>query len=252
MLAQRRPSDRRTIHALAQGWPAIIGLASVTELPLNTGQEAERLYRYVSEEFFDSAKNAHRTSLLVIGLLPHSTRVLLRDILPECYPTSIDHLAAADLIQLEAEGVISIHPLLQIASRKWMSLTDDPYDHDLLRKSILALLNRGMWSSAFSLIKEFDERDLFQRLLVSGLSLDSARRARCGWVWLLWRSLLSARGVFGAAGRPLLVCGGARRRSAWWARAGGSRRGCRVVVCRAGLGDSAGCCGRAQTREGRE
>ena len=98
--------------ALANGWPAVIGLASVSTAEL-AGDEApvpETLYRFFAEEVFGSLGNEAQDGLAVLSYAPVLDRELAGALLGDD-AEAICHAALDVGILVERGSVLELHPL---------------------------------------------------------------------------------------------------------------------------------------------
>ena len=71
VLAHRKDSPAAGLVALAEGWPAVIGLAALTEeLELPEGGLPDALYEYFAEELYQAASPSVRRGLCKLALAP--------------------------------------------------------------------------------------------------------------------------------------------------------------------------------------
>ena len=71
VLAHRKDAPAAGLVALAEGWPAVIGLAALTdELDLPEGSLPDTLYEYLAEELYQAAAPAAQEALCRLALAP--------------------------------------------------------------------------------------------------------------------------------------------------------------------------------------
>ena len=74
VLAGRSPPSASGLVALANGWPAVIGLASVTTAEIEDSEQLpEALYRFFAEEVFEALDDEVKAGLATLAVLPSST-----------------------------------------------------------------------------------------------------------------------------------------------------------------------------------
>ena len=74
VLAGRSPPSASGLVALANGWPAVIGLASVTTAEIEDSEQLpEALYRFFAEEVFEALDDEVKAGLATLAVAPSST-----------------------------------------------------------------------------------------------------------------------------------------------------------------------------------
>ena len=119
VLADRRGSEASGLVALADGWPAVIGLAALTdEIELPDEGVPEALYAYFAEELYQAADPELRWSLSQLSLsstvAPAVAQAVLGD---EAERALLDGRRLGFLVPSE-QGVDEIHPFFASSSRK--------------------------------------------------------------------------------------------------------------------------------------
>ena len=164
--------------ALANGWPAVIGLASVSsaELAGDGEQVPESLYRFFAEEVFASLGDEVQEGLGRLALAP----VLDRDLADLLLGSSADAvcLAALDVgILVEHGSVLELHPL----ARSFLDerSTELGLDADEFSASMCLehYLRRCDWDAAFEVIARQGLAAELDALLLAALDelLETAR-----------------------------------------------------------------------------
>ncbi len=156
--------------AIADGWPAVIGMASLTEnvvAPDDAIEEA--LYDFFAQEFFNTVDVATRELLLRVAVMPTIRRVACDALLPE---ESADRLRRAEDLGLLSRAGLDwqMHPLL----RKFLLMKyREQSSKDLSEMAVavfeLALAQRD-WDGAFSVAIEFEMVELFDALIRAALN----------------------------------------------------------------------------------
>ena len=115
VLADRRGSEARGLIALADGWPAVIGLAALTEeIELPDEGLPEALYDYFAEELYQAAEPEVRWSLSQLSLSSSVAPAVAESVLgsSEAERALVDGHRLGFLVPSE-HGVFEIHPLLR-------------------------------------------------------------------------------------------------------------------------------------------
>ena len=112
VLAGRSTPSASGLVALANGWPAVIGLASVSAAEIEGEEEVpESLYRFFAEEVFSALGDDVRAGLATLAVPPVLDRRLADDLLGVDRADTVC-VAALDVGILEERGAhLELHPL---------------------------------------------------------------------------------------------------------------------------------------------
>jgi LuxR family transcriptional regulator, maltose regulon positive regulatory protein len=235
----------KSVLARAEGWPAIIGLASFTHAGLRIERAAvpPALHAYIADELFASVDAGARLDLAKLALLSPVSTARADALLGPSAASVLDEGVRVGFLAEEHGGVFSIHPLLRSFLRR--KLTELPRDELLAVASsaVRLLIDERSWENAFELIENFDLDALIRDLVEESL-YDLLGR---GLLSTLSKFLRFARGcshahaVFDLAEAELAFRNGFHLRSRSLAEAAGAqfvthpRLGSRAF-CRAGQG----------------
>ncbi len=162
--------------ALANGWPAVIGLASVSTAELAGEEEPvpETLYQFFAEEVFGALGGSVQHGLAVLSVAP----VLDRDLVGLLLGTEADVVCQAALdvgILVERGAVLELHPLARsfFAERS----ERDDVDETTVSRCLDHYRARREWDASFDLIARHRAVGELERLLLDALDelLDTAR-----------------------------------------------------------------------------
>jgi LuxR family maltose regulon positive regulatory protein len=142
------------IIALADGWPALVGLASLTHLDTRAVDDVTRpIFDYLAEELFHRCSRVLQAALPQLALAPRVTPELAAFVLgPRKGPRLLEE--ATDVGFFVAEGsALHLHPLLR---RFLISKLDDQSARrdEVTERSLQFFMTRGEWDDAFELIRE--------------------------------------------------------------------------------------------------
>jgi len=140
--------------ALADGWPAVIGLASLTSSPVGADVEMpEELYEFFAEEVYRSLEPEVRTGLGLLAVAPLLDRALACRILGESQSATVCREALALGIIDERGGRLELHPLAG-AFLKTRSQREVEADLHRTADTLLAEYRRRReWDAAFDLVE---------------------------------------------------------------------------------------------------
>jgi LuxR family maltose regulon positive regulatory protein len=156
--------------ALAEGWPAVIGLAALVPscLPSEGSEIPETLYDYFAEELYHGVTPELRSSL---------TRLSLASLLDDRLGRALFHEQASLVFEeghrsgfiTKQMGSYEMHPLL----RQFLRAKLDDFDRREIERTAAAIgdwyASEGQWDEAASLAEEFGIVDLMLRVLEEAL-----------------------------------------------------------------------------------
>jgi LuxR family maltose regulon positive regulatory protein len=168
VLAGRDEASAPGLVALAEGWPAVIGLAALTggvELP--EGFLPDTLYQYFAEELYQAASPETQSALIRLAIAPNVVPGL-----PEL-------LFGADEAHVLAEGIrlgflsttrvhVELHPLLRTFLNERVSVNDLALQ-ETAAKLAQFLAEERRWNDALATVERFWDTQLFVSLLEGAL-----------------------------------------------------------------------------------
>ena len=171
--------DIRPLADLAQGWPAIVGLAA------RTGQASpprrglpEELYDFLADELYEGSPPEVQDSCLRLAVCPTLDRDSVEVVLGTADSAgTVELCVRLDFLQRDRDGSLDMHPLLRsfLIEKARRSARED-LETQVPRELGLALLRRGRWADVFALHELYPGAELFIALLE--VSLDRPDRAR--------------------------------------------------------------------------
>src|SRR5215203_4829902 len=181
--AGRKPAG---LVALANGWPAVIGLAALLpEEIMPTADVPAELHEFLAQELYNGLDVSTRRTLVLLSL-PNTIDF---EILSRVEPAVAPFLAEAEthgfLASTDA-GALEIHPLVRsfLLAR---FRTDVGAISDSVARILDCLFERHQWDDAFTVIEKTTQRRHIRRLIRDGASqlLDAGRSATLE-NWLVW------------------------------------------------------------------
>ena len=125
------------VIALAQGWPAVIGLASFASA---SGQDrggptmAPALHKFIAEELYSSIESHHQKGLLELSLLSAVTLDRAAALLGGNAREVLEESLRVGFVTEQQSGAYSIHPLLrEFLHRKLLVMDEASRTHHLNR-----------------------------------------------------------------------------------------------------------------------
>ena len=153
VLAERDPSFRSEFLEVAGGWPAVIGLASVSTAEIERSPELpESLYSFFAEEVFNALPEVVQEGLATLVVSPEIDRALAGRLLgaEEVEPVCDAALDVGILVERGAQ--LHMHPLARAYLQDRIDRLGGEPDERALDICIRHFGERRNWDAAFDLI----------------------------------------------------------------------------------------------------
>lgn len=192
VLSHRKDAPAAGLVALAEGWPAVIGLAALTdELELPEGSLPDALYEYFAEELYQAASDEVQRGLCLMSIAPSLTDEVLELLLGNGAREIVREGIRLGFITSSPEQGLDVHPLL----RRFLGARGvDPTAQCRVVPKLARLLGRReSWDEAFLLLERYRDDVLLDDLLADGFPwmLQEARLPTL----VRWLELASARRI---------------------------------------------------------
>jgi ATP/maltotriose-dependent transcriptional regulator MalT len=156
--------------ALADGWPAVIGLAALTAKAIPFDEDfPAKLHDYFAEELFASLPAETQEGLCRLALVPIVTRDAAEALLGSGADRVIAEGREAGVFTLQRGQDPTFHPLLRAFLVQKLRDTGRTSVGGLVLRAVEVLSKAHRWAEAFSLITDFDRPDLLDVLLVQAM-----------------------------------------------------------------------------------
>jgi ATP/maltotriose-dependent transcriptional regulator MalT len=165
------PVAARDFIALAEGWPAIIGLASFADGPFAIGGNdlPPELHGYIAEELFASLAPSMREALAQLSLLPTISLTRAAQLLGEASDAVVAEGIRVGFLTDARSGALAMHPLLrEFLYRKLLDLPAS-LRASLVRDVVRFLIGERQWDEAFEVVRQFDLPGALDELLEASL-----------------------------------------------------------------------------------
>jgi ATP/maltotriose-dependent transcriptional regulator MalT len=151
VLPERKVEEVAGVHALTEGWPAVIGLASLSnDLVLSEAELPDALYSYCAEELFHRFAPEVQQALCTLALSPSISFELVRALYGEAAMRIVESGEAGGFLTRAESGEFDMHPLLRtVLLRKLEEQGSDRADramHELAGH----LIRAKRWDEAFA------------------------------------------------------------------------------------------------------
>jgi LuxR family transcriptional regulator, maltose regulon positive regulatory protein len=167
VLADMEGEVARGLLALANGWPAVIGLAAFADAPsfLHKDELPPALHDYVAEELYASVNQSTREALSAMSLLPSPSTTLGERLLGAKSAQALSEGVRVGFLTEQGSDAFDLHPLLRTFLRRKLNDLPQSRLHDTITRATRLLLSERSWEGAFDLISQFDRSDLLEELL---------------------------------------------------------------------------------------
>ena len=157
--------------ALADGWPAVIGLAALMpDFELPDDDLPSPLYDYIAEELYQSAPPELQLRLCEVAVIPNPTLDILEYLFGKDEArATVDAGNRLGFFLLRSDGGVDLHPLLRtFLDRK---LREHSAEHVVAVVSRVGrfLVERHRWDEAFSVASRYSDQDLLVTLVENAL-----------------------------------------------------------------------------------
>ncbi len=148
------------VVALADGWPAVVGLASLMPEPtLMSGMTAglpEALYDYLAEELYQSLPPPIQDSMCLIAVAGVRSRQLVEQLFPaRDREKTLRDVVDAGWLTTDADGKLELHPLLEAFLRQKLDEAPTAATRAKSKRIAQTLTAERQWDEAFSVIERY-------------------------------------------------------------------------------------------------
>jgi ATP/maltotriose-dependent transcriptional regulator MalT len=165
--------------ALAEGWPAVIGLASFARAAAPSGNAVpQALYEYFAEELFQKTRRGLRRRLSMLAVIPALTSEVIVEVFGEANSKLlIDEASRLGFVFARQGGAFEMHPLLRAFLLAKFNEGPRAFRDDATRRIFDASISRRAWDDAYTVITATNAAALVPDLIACALAdvLDSGR-----------------------------------------------------------------------------
>jgi ATP/maltotriose-dependent transcriptional regulator MalT len=181
VLVGRTARSASGLVSLAHGWPAVIGLASVSsaEIEGRADQLPESFYRFFADEVFSALSADVQQGLTTLAVAPLLDHELAVSLLGSEGAETVS-AAALDLgLLVERDGRLDLHPLARVFLEERSAQLGLVPAADVTDSCLTSYRERREWDAAFDLITSSDLAYELEGLMHDALDelLDAARLA---------------------------------------------------------------------------
>ena len=155
--------------ALANGWPAVIGLASLTPASSQAHEVIpDALHDFLAQELFASLAPTAQEHICRLAIFPHLTRRLAITVGAD--EAALEEAVSAGILTAGPGAAVLMHPLLRI----FLLTNLDSIAGDGAPESVgavaRALIDQESWDDAFEVIESYERTDILHALFGRALS----------------------------------------------------------------------------------
>jgi ATP/maltotriose-dependent transcriptional regulator MalT len=156
--------------ALADGWPAVIGLAAMAaDTPLTDVDLPETLSEYFADELFGALDPPIRAGLSTLAAMPLIDRELAVAILGAEQAARVCDDALALGILDERDARLELHPLVERFLERRGGKASDHGQRRAAAEALRLYRERGDWDPAFDLVRRFELESEFVDLMLEAI-----------------------------------------------------------------------------------
>ena len=179
VLVDRTERAASGLVLLANGWPAVIGLASVSSAEPEEGAEQlpESLYRFFADEVFSALGPDTQQGLTTLALAPYLDKELAVALLGGNLAESVCAASLDVGLLVERDGRLDLHPLARVFLDERSAQLGLKPSEDARRICLTAYRHRREWDAAFDLIRRIGAASELDGLMCLALDelLETAR-----------------------------------------------------------------------------
>jgi LuxR family transcriptional regulator, maltose regulon positive regulatory protein len=163
-------SEASGLVALADGWPAVIGLAALAPRAIRLEERfPEELHDYFAEELFASLPMDTQEGLCRLALVPVVTRAAAEVLVGPAAERVIEQGKEAGVFAVQRAQELTFHPLLRTFLLQKLRDSGQASVETVVARGVEVLAQAGRWADAFALITEFARADLLDILLLQAI-----------------------------------------------------------------------------------
>jgi LuxR family maltose regulon positive regulatory protein len=165
---ESEPHASAGLVALADGWPAVIGLAALLPGEVNpTSDVQSALYDYVAQELFDGLDADVQRNLVLLSVPSTLSQRIVQATVGDDAERVLRDSMRVGLMTVREGNVLEIHPLCRAFLER--KLWDVGVRDDQIETLAVCLIEASQWDDAFELISRFTLRDRLPLLIERGL-----------------------------------------------------------------------------------
>jgi LuxR family maltose regulon positive regulatory protein len=158
--------DAGELVELAQGWPAVLGLAALSSSPPPELTATPHLYGFFAEEIYQRIDPGVRRDLCELALYGTAGRRIALQLLR---PDEAERVTQAGVdsgfLTEAADGLLDMHPLLRTFLERKLAEGDSKTMRKIVGRAAGSLIRNELWDEAFELIQRFAATERLPELI---------------------------------------------------------------------------------------
>jgi len=143
----------RGLAALADGWPAVLGLAAHSDDPTVASTDLPAtLYDFFAEELYQTARPVVRQALVKLALIPTVDAEITQEILANDAEEIVNEAVRLGFLVPAEPGIVEIHPLVREFLKRRSTSLEAPSE-DEVDRIVRALAEKRRWDDAFAVVE---------------------------------------------------------------------------------------------------
>ncbi|MEX2211756.1 MAG: LuxR C-terminal-related transcriptional regulator [Gaiellaceae bacterium] len=169
VMSDRKREEVAGLMSLTEGWPAVIGLASLSDEPvISEAQLPDTLYEYCAEELFQKLAVELQNALCTIAQAPSISDDLLRALFGK-EAHRVAHTAEEAGFVTRGGADYDMHPLLRSFLLRKLEDLDAATTAESTRELLSYLAKARQWDDALAVASRSSEATVLEELLDSAL-----------------------------------------------------------------------------------
>jgi DNA-binding CsgD family transcriptional regulator len=159
----RDPSE---LVGLAQGWPAVLGLAALSSAPPPDLTATPHLYGFFAEEIYQRIDPGVRRALCELALYDvGGRRLALQALRPEEAQRVVKAGVDSGFLTEAADGRLDMHPLLREFLERKLGEGDSKTMKKIVGRAVNSLIRNELWDEAYELTQRYGAGEHVPRLI---------------------------------------------------------------------------------------
>ena len=159
------PAEQELVD-IAQGWPAVLGLASMAPVRPPDLSALPHLYGFFADEVYQRIDRSVRRVLSELALYDVDGRRLA---IEQLRPDEADRVVSAGIdsgfLTKTADGRLDMHPLLRVFLERKLNEESPKAVKRIVARAVENLIQNELWDEAFELTERFSDVGTLPRLL---------------------------------------------------------------------------------------
>jgi LuxR family transcriptional regulator, maltose regulon positive regulatory protein len=169
-LLDRSTADTAALVELAQGWPAVLGLAATSGVSPPDLVAAPHLFNFFADEVYRRLPSRSQRSFRELALYNVAgTKMALQLLQPNDADELIQVGLDSGFLTDSSDGELGMHPLLRGFLNRKMEAAGPEGTNSIVARAVRKLIQHGLWDEAFELIQRFDAHELIADLVAPSM-----------------------------------------------------------------------------------